>query len=99
MQAIPQIPSSSKSLPASYILSDPIVSKARENACKSPQSGAELISDSSFKDAVVTIRRAGIEFQYQLVVTRAYEEGEEQLLEEDAESEYKVNLCRYSLFM
>lgn len=41
----------------------------------------------SFKDAVATIRRTGTEFQYQLVVTRAYEEGEEQLLEEDAESE------------
>lgn len=42
---------------------------------------------SSFKDAVATIRRTGVEHQYQLVVTRAYEEGEEQLLEEDAESE------------
>lgn len=39
-----------------------------------------------FKDAVATIRRTGIEFQYQLVITRAYEEGEEQLLDEDAES-------------
>lgn len=40
----------------------------------------------SFKDAVATIRRTGIDYQFQLVVTRAYEEGEEQLLEEDAES-------------
>lgn len=40
-----------------------------------------------FKDAVATIRRTGVDFQYQLVVTRAYEEGEEQLLDEDAESE------------
>ncbi|WOO85774.1 Vacuolar import and degradation protein 27 [Vanrija pseudolonga] len=40
-----------------------------------------------FKDAVATIRRTGVEFQYQLVVTRAYEEGEEQLLEEDAETD------------
>lgn len=40
-----------------------------------------------FKDAVATIRRTGIEHQYQLVVTRAYEEGEEQLLEDDAESD------------
>lgn len=39
-----------------------------------------------FKDAVATIRRTGIEHQYQLVVTRAYEEGEEQLLDDDAES-------------
>jgi hypothetical protein len=26
-----------------------------------------------------------VDFQYQLVVTRAYEDGEEQLLEDDAE--------------
>ncbi|WWC90654.1 uncharacterized protein L201_005590 [Kwoniella dendrophila CBS 6074] len=38
-----------------------------------------------FPDAVATIRRTGIEYQYQLVVTRAYDEGEEQLLDEDAE--------------
>lgn len=41
---------------------------------------------NSFQDAVATIRRTGTEYQYQLVVTRAYEEGEEQLLDEDAES-------------
>ncbi|WRT68459.1 uncharacterized protein IL334_005435 [Kwoniella shivajii] len=39
-----------------------------------------------FQDAVATIRRTGVEYQYQLVVTRAYEEGEEQLLDEDAET-------------
>jgi hypothetical protein len=41
-----------------------------------------------FKDAVATIRRTGVEYQYQLVVTRAYEEGEEQLLDDDAESAF-----------
>ncbi|ORX38466.1 cytoplasm protein, partial [Kockovaella imperatae] len=40
-----------------------------------------------FPDAVATIRRTGVDFQYQLVVTRAYDEGEEQLLEEDAETD------------
>lgn len=40
-----------------------------------------------FKDAVATIRRTSVEYQYQLVITRAYEEGEEQLLEEDAETD------------
>jgi len=45
-------------------------------------------SQSSFPDAVATIRRTGVEFQYQLVITRAYDEGEEQLLDEDAESEW-----------
>ncbi|KAL8711043.1 MAG: hypothetical protein Q9220_004424 [cf. Caloplaca sp. 1 TL-2023] len=48
----------------------------------SPKGYSELI----FKDAVATIRRTGQEFQYQLVVQRAYEEGEEELLaEEDGE--------------
>lgn len=36
-----------------------------------------------FKDAVATIRRTGQEYQYQLVVQRAYEEGEEELAEEE----------------
>lgn len=49
----------------------------------------------SFPDAVVTIRRTGVEFQYQLVVTRAYEEGEEQLLEDDAESRSFVDIGLY----
>ncbi|WWC71515.1 uncharacterized protein I206_105473 [Kwoniella pini CBS 10737] len=40
-----------------------------------------------FPDAVATIRRTGVEYQYQLVVTRAYDEGEEQLLDEDAETD------------
>ncbi|ODN78680.1 hypothetical protein L202_04263 [Cryptococcus amylolentus CBS 6039] len=40
-----------------------------------------------FQDAVATIRRTGVDFQYQLVVTRAYEEGEEQLLDDDAETD------------
>ncbi|PVI07487.1 VID27-domain-containing protein [Periconia macrospinosa] len=42
-------------------------------------------SELIFKDAAATIRRTGQEFQYQLVVQRAYEEGEEDLLEEDDE--------------
>ncbi|OAL52005.1 vacuolar import and degradation protein-like protein [Pyrenochaeta sp. DS3sAY3a] len=40
-------------------------------------------SELIFKDAVASIRRTGQEFQYQLVVQRAYEEGEEDLLAED----------------
>ncbi|KAI4208735.1 MAG: hypothetical protein LQ348_000056 [Seirophora lacunosa] len=48
----------------------------------SPKGYSELI----FKDAAATIRRTGQEYQYQLVVQRAYEEGEEELLaEEDGE--------------
>ncbi|KAH8693977.1 VID27 cytoplasmic protein-domain-containing protein [Talaromyces proteolyticus] len=47
----------------------------------SPKGYSELI----FKDAVATIRRTGQEFQYQLVVQRAYEEGEEELAEDEDE--------------
>ena len=45
----------------------------------SPKGYSELI----FKDAAATIRRTGQEYQYQLVVQRVYEEGEEELLEEE----------------
>ena len=48
----------------------------------SPKGYSELI----FKDAVATIRRTGQEFQYQLVIQRAYEEGEEELADEDDEN-------------
>jgi VID27 N-terminal region len=36
-----------------------------------------------FKDAVASIRRTTTEYNYQLAIQRAYEEGEEQLLESD----------------
>lgn len=47
----------------------------------SPKGYSELI----YKDAVASIRRTGQEYQYQLVVQRAYEEGEEELDEEENE--------------
>lgn len=47
----------------------------------SPKGYSELI----FKDAAASIRRTGQEYQYQLVVQRAYEEGEEELADEDDE--------------
>jgi hypothetical protein len=40
-------------------------------------------SELIFKDGAATIRRTGQEFQYQLVIQRAYEEGEEDLLAEE----------------
>ncbi|KAK5124347.1 hypothetical protein LTR85_001564 [Meristemomyces frigidus] len=40
-------------------------------------------SELLFKDAAAYIRRTGQEFQYQLVIQRAYEEGEAELLEEE----------------
>ncbi|RFU27900.1 hypothetical protein B7463_g8448, partial [Scytalidium lignicola] len=45
----------------------------------SPKGYSELI----FKDGAARIRRTGQEFNYQLVIQRAYEEGEEDLLEEE----------------
>lgn len=47
----------------------------------SPKGYSELI----FKDAAASIRRTGQEFQYQLVIQRAYEEGEEELAAEEDE--------------
>ncbi|KAI9676893.1 MAG: hypothetical protein M1817_006732 [Caeruleum heppii] len=47
----------------------------------SPKGYSELI----FKDAAASIRRTGQEFHYQLVVQRAFEEGEEELLDEGGE--------------
>lgn len=47
----------------------------------SPKGYSELI----FRDAAASIRRTGQEFQYQLVIQRAYEEGEEELAEEETE--------------
>lgn len=55
---------------------------------------ATLYYNDRYKDAVATIRRTTTEFNYQLVITRAYEEGEEQLLEEDDECE-----CSFSMSM
>ena len=48
----------------------------------SPKGYSELI----FKDAAASVRRTGQDFQYQLVIQRAYEEGEEALSDEDDET-------------
>ncbi|KAI9886576.1 MAG: Trehalose-6-P synthase/phosphatase complex synthase subunit [Watsoniomyces obsoletus] len=49
----------------------------------SPKGYSELI----FKDAAASIRRTAQEFQYQLIVQRAYEEGEEELLEDEEDED------------
>lgn len=48
-------------------------------------------SELIFKDAVASIRRTGQEFQYQLVIQRAYEEGEEDLLDEEGQDDGGVD--------
>ena len=45
----------------------------------SPKGYSELI----YKDASISIRRTSTEFNFQLVVTRVFEEGEQELLEDD----------------
>ena len=45
----------------------------------SPKGRSELI----YKDAAASIRRTGQDYQYQLVIQRAYEEGEAELLAEE----------------
>ncbi|MCJ1390847.1 hypothetical protein MMC18_003708 [Xylographa bjoerkii] len=45
----------------------------------SPKGYSELI----FKDAAASVRRTGQEYQYQLVIQRAYEEGEEELIDDE----------------
>lgn len=48
---------------------------------RSPKGYSELI----FKDAAARIRRTNQDYQYQLVIQRAYEEGEEELLDDSDE--------------
>jgi hypothetical protein len=56
----------------------------------SPKGYSELI----FKDAAARIRRTGQDYQYQLVIQRAYEEGEEELGEDaDGEDEDTAGLA------
>ncbi|KAM0751534.1 VID27-domain-containing protein [Meredithblackwellia eburnea MCA 4105] len=53
-----------------------------------------------FIDASISIRRTTHEFNYQLVVTRTFQDGEEQLLEEDAEnSDERAFLLDSSLYL
>ena len=49
----------------------------------SPKGTSELI----YKDAAASIRRTGQEYHYQLVVQRAYEEGEAELLAEEEDED------------
>ena len=53
----------------------------------SPKGYSELI----FKDAAASIRKTGQDFQYQLVIQRAYEEGEAELLEDEGAEEGAVD--------
>lgn len=46
-----------------------------------------------YNDAMATIRRVpSIEHNFQLVITRVYEEGDQELLEDEEESEYHPSL-------
>ncbi|EEH10808.1 Vid27 family protein [Histoplasma capsulatum G186AR] len=52
---------------------------------QSPKGYSELI----FRDAAASIRRTGQKFQYQLVIQRAYEEGEEELVGDEDEEDHE----------
>lgn len=48
-------------------------------------------SECIYKDAAASIKRTLVEFHYQLVIQRAYEEGEEQILNEDERQDESVD--------
>ncbi|KAK9239543.1 VID27 cytoplasmic protein-domain-containing protein [Lipomyces kononenkoae] len=52
------------------------------------QNSVKGYSECIFKDAVAAVRRTTTEFHYQIVVQRAYEEGEEQLEDEEDEESF-----------
>ncbi|KAK5131558.1 hypothetical protein LTR08_000813 [Meristemomyces frigidus] len=64
---------------------------SKENIVELPAGALYLVRPNSikgysellFKDAAAYVRRTGQDFQYQLVIQRAYEEGEAELLEEE----------------
>lgn len=66
---------------------------SKENIVELPQGQLYIVrplsikgySELIFRDSAAFIRRTGTEFQYQLVIQRAYEEGEAELDEEDAQ--------------
>ena len=75
-----------------------VAQRLMKSAAFSPLSGMfDVISSlslnsRSFIDASLSIRKTTHANMYQLVVTRAFQEGEEQLLEEDAESKFPLIL-------
>jgi len=66
---------------------------SKENIVELPQGQLYIVrplsikgySELIFRDSAAFIRRTGQEFQYQLVIQRAYEEGEAELDEEEAQ--------------
>jgi VID27 N-terminal region len=83
-------PKSPRSLLVNSTLSDqktPL--KEQVSACIYPSALWTLIN-GRFKDAAASIRRTTTEYNYQLVIQRAYEEGEEQLYESDDNLEDRI---------
>ncbi|KAG9040208.1 hypothetical protein FRB95_000137 [Tulasnella sp. JGI-2019a] len=52
-----------------------------------PRSSVKGARECIYRDAMATVRRTSQEFNYQLVITRVYEEGEEETLDEDDETD------------
>ncbi len=54
-----------------------------------------IVGVHRYNDAMATIRRVpAMEHNFQLVITRVYEDGDQELLEDEDESEYVMSLCR-----
>ncbi|KAG8865237.1 hypothetical protein FRB96_000127 [Tulasnella sp. 330] len=57
-----------------------------------PRSSVKGARECIFQNAMATVRRTSQEFNYQLVITRVYEEGEEETLDEDDETDDELQL-------
>lgn len=44
----------------------------------------------SFNEAMITVRRAPVEHHFELVITRVFESGDQELLEDDEESQFPL---------
>jgi hypothetical protein len=80
-----------------YLLRRDAPTGARECMCgNSPLSEYAVAHDSSsrsYNNAMATVRRTSVDFRYELAITRVYEPGEEQILDEDDESAYSSSSC------
>ena len=70
-------------LPLDNYISSVQKTLSREQASACILAATFELTDPSFKDAAASIRRTTTAYNYQLVIQRAYEEGEEQLSESD----------------
>jgi hypothetical protein len=93
---------SSRSPKDSYTLSERRQSAAIENVCEyeAPVLALFFIESARFRynNAMATIRRVpSVEHNFQLVITRVYEEGDQELLEDEDESTCVISTSTFYL--